>query len=83
VFNSILRGFQISILRVRVEERIAQDIAERKRTAEEQRSLSLLRATLESTTDGILVVDNQEDSELQSQVYRDVAYSRADHSVAG
>ena len=38
---------------------IIRDITERKRFEEEQRQmLSLLNATLESTTDGILVVDN-------------------------
>jgi diguanylate cyclase (GGDEF)-like protein/PAS domain S-box-containing protein len=38
---------------------IIRDVTERKRLEEEQRNmLSLLNATLESTTDGILVVDN-------------------------
>jgi diguanylate cyclase (GGDEF)-like protein/PAS domain S-box-containing protein len=38
---------------------IVRDVTERKRLEEEQRRmLSLLNATLESTTDGILVVDN-------------------------
>ncbi len=39
---------------------LSRDITERKRTEEErERSLSLLRATLESTADGILVVDRK------------------------
>src|SRR5690349_9832772 len=36
------------------------DVLERQRTGDElERSLSLLRATLDSTTDGILVIDRQ------------------------
>jgi diguanylate cyclase (GGDEF)-like protein/PAS domain S-box-containing protein len=60
VLNSISTEiFQISVL-LPFEKYIAQNIAKRKRKVEElERSLSLLRATLESTADGILVVDNQ------------------------
>lgn len=39
---------------------VARDVTERKRAEEEQKvSISLLRATLEATTDGILVVDRK------------------------
>jgi len=48
-----------------IRRRLARDIAERKRVEEEsRRTVSLLQSTLESTTDGILVVDRIELEQL-------------------
>ena len=64
---------------------IARDITERKRAEEEiMHTLSLLNATLESTADGILVVDREGKIEsFESEICPDVAYPRVHHRVAG
>jgi PAS domain S-box-containing protein len=50
----------IAMENTRLYEKAQQEIAERKRAEKElEQSVSLLQATLESTTDGILVVDKQ------------------------
>jgi PAS domain S-box-containing protein len=51
----------------------AQDITEHKRTRRDlERSLSLLRTTLESTADGILVVDRAGRVAMHNQIYVDL-----------
>lgn len=57
--NRILKEILQMPVLLTSEKFIAREIADRNRTTEElERSISLLRATLESTADGILVVNN-------------------------